>query len=231
MNTSSVKAPLGNARGSHSLTSVVYSVFAAIVVSGAFRWFLGRSLERFPENGRLAVLTFPAILFGSFTVWTALAVVQGYAYPSFGPRDRVLVNIRSGLVAGVFVSLAALPALFGKGDFRTEAIVTSMAMRMAPVGILGFALLIAGLPVVGELVFRGIVLDALKDHVSFPAAVLISCLLFTYFWPAFSPPGRIVLSIVSALAYRRSGSLIPSVVANATFALASCMAVAWHGIR
>ena len=201
----------------------------AFVSAGEFllrSWFFSHL-----DAHRLEVLLASTLLF-PFGICAALVAVRGGVRSFLSPvGTNVWMSVAVGVAIGLLASVSILPVAFGKADLWLERLIAFSAFEMRPWGLLGLAVLILGLPVVGELVFRGIALEGLSEHFSFPVAATITCGFYVLFWPALNPLSRLVFAALSAASYRKTGRLLPSVVANAILATASCCAALWHAVR
>jgi len=209
-----------------ALTALV--MFGFISISGFFltSWALSHLDAKRIEVPQATTLLFP------FLLCAALVVARGNFRYFLGPfGTSVWANAALGLAVGLVASIAILPVAFGKADLLLERMVAFSAYEMRPWGLLGLALLIFGLPLVGEFVFRGIALEELGKRFSFPIAATIACFMYVLFWPTLNPLSRLVLAALSAASYRKTGNLLASVVANATLATASCIGALWHLVR
>jgi membrane protease YdiL (CAAX protease family) len=209
-----------------SLTAMVAFGFVDIA-----RFFLTSRALSHLDADNLEMLQVSTLLF-PFLICAALIVARGNYRNFLGPSSKnVWANAVIGLVVGLLASFAIFPVAFGKADLLLERMIALSAYQMRPRGLLELALLILGLPVVGEWVFRGIALEELRKHFSFPAAAAITCGMYAVFWPALNPLSRVVFAALSVTSYRKTGSLLASVVGNAILAAASCFAALWHLLR
>ncbi len=208
------------------LTAMV--AFGFVDIAGFF--LRSRALSH-PDADHLKVLQLSALLF-PFLICAALIVARGnYRHLLIPFGTNAWANAVIGLVVGLLASFALFPVAFGKADLLLERMVAFSAYEMRPRGLLELALLILGLPVVGELVFRGIALEELRKHFSFPVAAAITCGMYAVFWPALNPLSRVVFAALSVTSYRKTGGLLASIVGNAILATASCFAALWHLVR
>jgi membrane protease YdiL (CAAX protease family) len=82
-------------------------------------------------------------------------------------------------------------------------------------------LLALALPIVTEVVFRGIVLRSLARIVSVPASVVASTMLFALWYPVLGWYGSVALGVISAILYVRTRTLTASIVANSVLTVGS----------
>jgi len=227
--------PKPNEPSSSSPVSLSFRLaLTAMVASGLVNvagFFLTSWALSHLDSDRLEVVQFSSLLF-PFLICAALVATRGSFRHFLSPcGTNAWTNAVVGLVIGLVASLAILPVAFGKTDLLLERMVAFSAYQMRPWGLLGLALLILGLPIVGELVFRGIALEELGKHFSFPVAAAITCGMYALFWPALNPLSRVVFAALSSACYRKTGSLLPSVIANAILATEGCFAALWHAVR
>jgi len=85
------------------------------------------------------------------------------------------------------------------------------------------------LPVLGEIVFRGIVLQTLIGRVWQPAAILISMAVFLFIWPLFGIAFKIFLGGATGLLYvwRKdlSAPVFASIVATVSCGFYVCLKI------
>lgn len=210
---------------------LLLTVLAAFAIVDVVAHFLRMWASSHLSNETIETLLISDLLF-SFTICViCVAVVVGRrrARHFLGPfGKKTLFNAAVGVAVGLIASVAVLPVAFGKPDLFLEWTVVFSAYEMRPWGLLGLALLLLGLPLVGELVFRGIALEGLQKHFSFPVAALASCIMYVLFWPALNPLSRFVFAALAALSYRKTGNVFSSVIGNAILAFASCAAALRH---
>ena len=170
-----------------------------------------------------------------FALSFALLLAVVVAYWPVAPAPYVAIASRQtiwSLVKGVGIGI-----LVGSGCF----LVTLPLIRYAPflllfdaqiatcatcASVLGSAvLLVVGLPVVVEIVFRRITLETMRLHAGFMASVAVSCGLASFLWPVFGWPTTCIFGVGSCLLFERSRSLTPSIAANVTL---SSLAVLYH---
>ena len=199
-----------------------------------------------PQQALLAVVILNVVLVG-LTVgvfWAGVFVARGfgrkadYSLAPLGfsrPRGGSLKGIRLGVAVGVGAVLVSMPvnwAPFIRGLFRwvQENPNTAIPAIILVVVILG--------PAVEELVFRGAVFNGLyrlgglisanlgasegsrktAKRVSFALAAFASSLFFAllHLEPVLLP-ALLILAVVLCALFERTGSLLPSFVAHATF--------------
>lgn len=181
---------------------------------------------------------FSVVAVGMLLTWVALLPWQRRLYlPPTTGRHPLSLRTAGVVVAGwgVIYAIGLLSALVYQasigGDSSTlqtrtvEALVENSSTQY---GVLVTLLLIAGLvPVVEELVFRGMLLGGLSRHISFGWANALQSLLFASIHG--DPPRFLVYTAVGWIAgwlTRRYGSLLPAI---ALHALNNAIATWMHG--
>ena len=210
--------------GAFPLAKLIYSlvsIFAVVDYAGPFakQLLLSRHTAAAVSYAYLAQILLPIVI----------SVVLIFFYrPSsriFGPVESrtergiglfrlVLYGGTGGLVAFAF----SIPFLL-LGDTDGEFVAGAVSTITSAKGLPLILLLIIALPVAMEAIFRGITFRTLAICANVPSAVIASSLLFAHVWPAFGWPIGVILGVVSALLYRRTNSLVPSVLANAVLTL------------
>lgn len=222
---------------SRAFDKLIYVISAAIVAYGIFlRVGANYLLEVFrnPHMERTANIVsqyvYPATLLlfllitlgvvlvyrpiGALLIWTPITRTD------HGGHTR---NISYGILGGLICCGVAVPLILLRGGLRARSLfkIFADAYGMSAGSILMLLLLVVALPIVSEMVFRGVVLRTLAEYVSVPAAIVASSLLFAYWWPVLDWYEAIVLGFVSAILYYRTRSLTASIIANAVLTTAS----------
>lgn len=177
-----------------------------------------------------------ATLFLLFVVLQMLVVLGWYRlrHSSFdlvtAVRSDGTSTVRSlllGISVGLVLFLLSFPLLrfYDAGVSLVSPLIEDFYSIRTVVLI---TLLAVALPITTEIVFRGIVFKALLNHVSVPAALVASSLLFAYVLPLFHPVVIFLLGIANGLLYYRSGRLLGAVLANATFSVCCTVALMWY---
>jgi len=131
------------------------------------------------------------------------------------------------LAAGLLGGLAMFAVVLGLGTLQSvvvhvrpeQSVVGALAGARDPLLIGAFAVVACVVaPFVEELVFRGLLFNALRRYVPFALAAPLSALLFAY---AHATPSALVPlwggGIVLAYVYARTGALTASMLSHATF--------------
>ncbi|MHB8413508.1 MAG: CPBP family glutamic-type intramembrane protease [Candidatus Acidiferrales bacterium] len=123
-----------------------------------------------------------------------------------------------GIMGGVFASLASIPFLLSGNPIH----IIAQELLSWPISLTlvwQVVLLLVVLPVLSELVFRGIVFRFLKGASSFWPAAIGSSLLFACVWPIPTAFVAVILGMVSALVFQKSRTLASSVLTNVTLTI------------
>jgi len=138
------------------------------------------------------------------------------------PRRAALVPVLllcALLIIGtalVVVATSSIPALFGaRVPILPESGLPPRDAPLFPVAVLGTALLV---PAVEELLFRGVLYQALRARGGVAVSVVWSALAFTLLHARSSiAPEFFLLGIVLALAFEQAHSLYPSIAIHAAY--------------
>ncbi len=131
----------------------------------------------------------------------------------------VLIAICSVLLVAMAAHAIRMPAQAPSDTPLSELIPSG-------VGALWFLPLLGALaPISEEILFRGLLFGWMRDRLGIGPGVVLSALAFylAHFWSL--QPLHLVLGVVLALLYERSGSLWPAIVLHGTFNLAAVFAV------
>lgn len=142
-------------------------------------------------------------------------------------RSGVGKQILFGIVGGLLCCAVAVPFMLAIGGLATGLLVNTFADAYGAslVSVLMILLLAIALPIASEVVFRGIVLRVLLAHVSRPAAVVASTMMFVLWWPVMGWYGSAALGIVSGIIYLRTRSLTSAIIANGVLTAGSAITV------
>jgi membrane protease YdiL (CAAX protease family) len=135
-----------------------------------------------------------------------------------------LENVALGLVTGTAVAIFAGWAQNSDLPYQYAL----LSDPLSPVGITTILLLMLGLPVVGELFFRGIVFGSLLEHTTVPAAIIGSSIVYACFWPLYGPSVCLVFALLTAGLFYRARSLIAPIVASAVLNCLLLVATLYH---
>ena len=177
---------------------IIFGLIAAAIVQLFLMWLYLR------KQGRMAILGLNS--FGKLPLRqaTALAVVVIMAAMAFNYIYATYIIPGVGMQEEMAKILASIP--------RTPVNITAIF----------FAIAIAA-PIVEELLFRGMLQNAVGKYVPFWAAILLSSFLFAVVhMQLYAIPGLMSLSIAFGYLYHRTGSLRTNIIlhmANNAFAL------------
>jgi membrane protease YdiL (CAAX protease family) len=170
---------------------------------------------------------YPARVLLTFLIVTTAAGLCGPVRSLFVWRPDAwgkLASIALGSLTGV--SLAIFAGLRQNSDSTFQYALLSDPL--SAVGITTILLLVLGLPVAGEVFFRGVVLRSLSEYTTAPAAIMGSSIIFACFWPLYSPSLRLVFAVLAAGLFYRTRSLIAPIVASAVLNCSLLIAVLYH---
>jgi len=133
-------------------------------------------------------------------------------------ENWTLKDLVAGLVGGVCAFLVSIPLLLW--GFQIHPITQQLMhwpVSLAQVSQVGMYLVVV--PVLNEMVFRGVIFRGLLDASSLWPAAIGSSLLFAYVWAAPNTTVAFILGITSALVFKKTGTLAGSILANITLTL------------
>jgi membrane protease YdiL (CAAX protease family) len=211
-----------------SLTKLVYAMLAVyaieVLASHAGLIFLAQT-----GNVRFAAYTYPAIAILTLVILAGTAIAfkkegfeqfwKGTSRPA--GKDAVL-----GLIVGIGFLIMAVLLGGNEPSPNLEGYAAMRAMSLSGV-FLAITVFLA-LPILAEIVFRGIAFGTLLGYISTPAAMLISGILFYLLWPLFNPIVRILFGLAMPILYYRTKSLVPTIIANCVL---TCSGFAFFLIR
>jgi membrane protease YdiL (CAAX protease family) len=222
------------------LTKLVYAALFLIATSGSFyvltmgflipdyyahlvdtnEFGLLRTVERYLP---LVQSLFPLLQFSVVLVFFHPLVRPMFDFRA--PLNRSVRNIFLGLFAGVVALLATLPSFLG--NHRPSETVVFVANHFYSGSGLGLALLqVFLIPVVAEVLFRGIFLRQLLENISVVSALIVSTLLFMLSSPNFIAGAT--LSLAAGILFYRTRSVLACVVANASFTFGAIVLQIWR---
>lgn len=158
-------------------------------------------------------------------VWFLVVRRYGISWAALGCRlpDRkelgtalaLLVLVAAGCAFSVAATVAVLAAAGVKATFAPLSTVSAPSDPLFVVGLVGAIVLT---PVAEELLFRGILYQALRKHVGVALGIASSAVIFAglHVRPA-TAPALLVLGIGLAVAFERTRSLFPSMVMHAAY--------------
>jgi len=144
-------------------------------------------------------------------------------------KRSVLGNVSLGFLSGLIALLVVFPAFFLGGVYQPTAAVRFFFANFNRSGGVGMLLLLVlVLPVLTEAFFRGVLLRQLLESISTVSAVIISVLLFMFWWPTYSLVAAVVFGLVVGLLFYRTRSVLACVVANSLFTIGFIALQLWR---
>ena len=189
-----------------ALSKLAYTMLCLFAAEEAATYFGLRFLAR-DGHSWFVGYTFPAIAILMLTLLAVTVAVYKKEMSAlfenstshFGTKNTLL-----GLVTGAgFLTLALLFA--GKNPPVGLEGYAAAGTVVLPGILLAFVVFVT-LPVLSELVFRGIVFRILSGFTTLPAATIVSASLFYFLWPMFNPVVRILFGLAMPILYHRSKS-------------------------
>jgi membrane protease YdiL (CAAX protease family) len=168
--------------------------------------------------------------------WFAASVTRGVR--SLRSAGWQPLGLRATLLNGIGAYAAALPVVVVATMLASRALPEPPPNPLAPlvaelmraqgwaVRALFVALLCVVAPVAEETVFRGGLFGGLRKRWPLPAAALVSAAVFALVhlnWVSFLPV--MALGVALCIAYERTGSLLPGMVAHSLFNLSTVLGV------
>jgi membrane protease YdiL (CAAX protease family) len=124
-------------------------------------------------------------------------------------------NVVIGVASGACAFIVSVPILLiTNSDQSTLREISSCPICLGV--ILQLSLLLIVLPVLSELVFRGVVFKTLEAQSSLWPAAIASSLLFACVWPVLNSAVAIVLGVASALVFHKTRAIISCIFTNAS---------------
>lgn len=218
------------------LEKLIYVISGAAVAYGVVMRLGTQYLIRVLHSGDIAKgnvasqYTYPGVLVVYLATMIAVALAFRPLREAFvweptarGHWSRTLRHVGYGIIGGLVCCAIAVPFMWGHGGSNAAFLVQTAAdaYGLSLGGTLMILLLALAIPVVSEVVFRGIVLRSLARLVSVPAAVVASTLLFALWYPVLGWYGSVALGVISAFLYVRTRTLTASVVANSVLSVGS----------
>jgi membrane protease YdiL (CAAX protease family) len=222
------------------LTVLAYAVLTLFLTTGLYVYLslrLDHHLITTGQFSRLRATNEHAVLADSLFYATQLAVALAFFRPLKLVFARVqkgssltvdtLKEIGWGFVGGAVALGIAAPALLGKassqrlGTYLVDHFYTAS-------GVMLFIVLIFLLPILSEGFFRGVLLRLLMETASWPAAVLVTTLIFALLWPTFGFIPGLTLGIVTGILFHRTKSVMPCIVANFVLTIGAIVLLMWH---
>jgi membrane protease YdiL (CAAX protease family) len=135
-----------------------------------------------------------------------------------------LANVALGSLTGLVVAICAGLGRNSDSPFQYALLSDPLSI----VGITTILLLVLGLPVAGEVFFRGVLFRSLSEYTTAPAAMLGSSFIYVCLWPLYSPTIRLVLAALAAGLFCRTRSLMAPIIASVVLNCLLLIAVLYH---
>lgn len=225
------------------LTKLAFSLVTVFLAYGQFAAIGNLYLSRFlsqPKSGAFdrALWVSPFVYNGTavfvllemlIVLWVYWPVSQLFKNASAPTKQNTPF---SDLAAGIGIGFAGffltIPLLWGTRATPLIGGILSPTHSISTLGALTILLFGLVLPVVTEMVFRGIVQRTLQSYMKPLAAILVSAVLFARLWSVFSFPFALVLGLASGLLYRWRASLLACIIANAVMTVSAGAYVAFR---
>lgn len=122
------------------------------------------------------------------------------------------------ILAAIATTLISLPFLLKLNAYSGfVSLLTSRFFSLQ--SFLLLILIVVMLPIATELVYRAVIFRGLADGTTATSAVIVSSFVFASTWPVYTPAVGTALGVTTALLFKRSQSLVPSLVANVLVSL------------
>jgi membrane protease YdiL (CAAX protease family) len=203
---------------------LLFLVAALIITLGLFEL---QSADAGPEGLRAAISTVVAAAFFLFLLWSIyILIVKRYrcSWRTLGMRPAAwqwlaAVPFVYAILTFTYVLLyRGMVAAFGPAA-HWPAPLTSATLDATQQPLLEALIIITGMiltPVAEELLFRGVLYQALRRSLPVGAAALLSAVIFAFMHLSvilFVP--LLVMGLVLALIYEWSGSIVPTILVHA----------------
>jgi hypothetical protein len=132
-------------------------------------------------------------------------------------RNRVVLGLGLGFISIAFAAgyLLLVERIAVLRELRDQAPTMFDSVKDNPQELISIAVLVViAAPLVEEYLFRGLLLAGLRRSVRPRMAIVISAAIFAVVHPAISFPAVFVLGLLTAWAVKRTGSLLPGIVAH-----------------
>jgi membrane protease YdiL (CAAX protease family) len=186
------------------------------------RWCLELAAGGLDSNSPVILLgSVGGLVFGRLLLGRQAIARVGPVHDVAGtaPWETVSLSLGTVLLNWILAGLLALPCLAWRPGWLGEG--------PAPVaqGLVASVILI---PVLEELLFRGVLLRGYASRYGFPLGTLLSSGLFglSHSGP-FSAASAMLFGTLAALLYQRTGSILPCIAAHAMVNLAARVRMVW----
>lgn len=221
-------------------TKILYATVFLVVGTDFFERFTSRYLDNLVQTNQIGrwtlLVDYADAAKPAFLLLELAAVVCYFGFEGTrmyscqlrleGARLRMAAN---GVLGGFTVTLLGLPALLRLDSHNGfVSLLASRFFNLRSLIILFLLTLI--LPVASEIVFRGIIFNALLEGTTLTAAVLASSFLFAYAWPVYNPITGFLLGLVTAILFYRSKSLVPGLIASMLVTILGLIILVWQAL-
>jgi membrane protease YdiL (CAAX protease family) len=202
-----------------TLSKLTYTMLSLSILE-RIAAYSGRLILNQLGHPRFIAYTYPAIAYSVFILLGGISIAYYEQSSSLFRQGRshfTAKNVFWGLASGVGFLLIAVLLAGRTPAVSLESYAAAGAMlpsAMWPAGILLALVVFVALPILAEVVFRGIAFGTLSSYTTTPAAAIISAVLFYFLWPLFSPAVTILFGLTMPILYHKTKSLVPTIIAN-----------------
>lgn len=166
----------------------------------------------------MPMVTLAFVLAGAITLMVFLVMFRSGGMKLVSPDDRRVALLPSAAIGLLVGGAGGAIALFYLRMVERQGWFELPAAELDSTGAIAFAVLaVLAAPLIEEPLFRGMVFQSLRRSVSLRTAVLWSAALFTVLHPAAGWPPIFLFATAAAILARHTGSLLPPIVAHATY--------------
>lgn len=223
------------------LTILIYAVLFIILTSACFL-FLSANYDRHlvltKQFDRLRTTTeYSGLLQALFCGFQLLIIVfffhplrrRADAFrPLSGSKHSVLVRVSLGLLSGFLALLVLFPAFLAGRQEPTLVVSFLLDHFGKSSDVLMLLILVLVLPLLSEVFFRGILLKQLMESVSTILAVILSVILFMFWWPVGGFVSAGVFGLAAGLLFYWTRSILACVAANFLFTIGLMALQIWR---
>lgn len=202
---------------------VLWSIFAQLFVAVPLE-LAGISVTDGGVAFLLAAIVMQLFTFAGVLAW--LRIRGGLSWRLLGPVrpswGRVPIGLVVGIVGFLGVTLLILVVEAASGGVAPpEQLAMESALGSGPAFVLGVVMAVGLAPVVEEVIFRGVLFQALRRRFGLYPALLVSGAVFAVLHTELTEPLYLLalwlLGVWLAAAFHRTGTLLVPVIGHATF--------------
>lgn len=202
---------------------VLWSVFAQLFVAVPLE-LAGISLADGGVAFLLAAIVMQLFTFAGVLAW--LRIRGGLSWRLLGPVRPTWGRVPIGLVVGIVgflgVTLLILLVEAASGGIEPpEQLAMESALGSGPAFVLGVVMAVVLAPVVEEVIFRGVLFQALRRRFGLIPGLVLSGAVFAVLHTELTEPLYLLalwlLGVWLAAAFHRTGTLLVPVIGHATF--------------